>query len=68
MDEHMDPYLVGGLPLIDTLVMDEADRMVADGHFKELKFIINHIYQKRVQYKLDQRGVKKATANTEEVK
>ena len=53
MDERHDPYLVEGLPLIDTLVLDEADRMVADGHFKELKFILNHIYQRRVQFKLE---------------
>ena len=48
MDEHVDPYLTNGLPLIDVLVLDEADRMIADGHFKELRYILNHIYQKRV--------------------
>lgn len=37
--------------MIDTLVLDEADRMIADGHFKELKFILNHIYSKRVEFK-----------------
>ena len=37
--------------MIDILVLDEADRMVADGHFKELKLILNHIYSKRVEYK-----------------
>jgi superfamily II DNA/RNA helicase len=51
MDEHMEPYLVNGLPLIDILVMDEADRMIADGHFKELKSILNFIYTKRVEIK-----------------
>ena len=51
MDEHQDEYLSNGLPMIDVLVLDEADRMVADGHFKELKFILNHIYQKRVFFK-----------------
>jgi superfamily II DNA/RNA helicase len=48
MNEYKDPYLVNGLPMIDVLVLDEADRMIADGHFKELKFILNHIYSKRV--------------------
>ena len=47
----MDPYLSNGLPMIDVLVLDEADRMIADGHFKELKDILNHIYKKRVEFK-----------------
>ena len=47
----MEPFLVEGLPLIDTLVLDEADRMVADGHFKELNFILKYIYEKRVFFK-----------------
>lgn len=37
--------------MIDVLVLDEADRMIADGHFKELSFILNHIYKKRVEFK-----------------
>ena len=28
MDERMEPFLVGGLPMIDILVLDEADRMI----------------------------------------
>lgn len=51
MDDQVEPYLVNTLPMIDTLVLDEADRMIADGHFKELKFILNHIYSKRVEFK-----------------
>lgn len=51
MDEYMEPYLLNGLPMIDVLVLDEADRMIADGHFKELKFILDHIYMKRVEFK-----------------
>lgn len=43
--------MVNGLPLIDVLVLDEADRMVADGHFKEMDKILNHIYTKRVLMK-----------------
>jgi len=48
MDDLMEPYLINGLPMIDVLVLDEADRMIADGHFKEMKDILNHIYTKRV--------------------
>jgi superfamily II DNA/RNA helicase len=51
MDDIADPYLANGLPMIDVLVLDEADRMIADGHFKELKDILNHIYKKRVDFK-----------------
>mmetsp|Transcript_17520 Transcript_17520/g.29538 ORF Transcript_17520/g.29538 Transcript_17520/m.29538 type:complete len:82 (+) Transcript_17520:455-700(+) len=51
LDDHMEAYLVNGLPMIDTLVLDEADRMIADGHFKELDKILNHIYTKRVEFK-----------------
>lgn len=51
MDDVADPYLALGLPMIDVLVLDEADRMIADGHFKEMKEILNHIYKKRVDFK-----------------
>jgi ATP-dependent RNA helicase DDX24/MAK5 len=51
MSQHEDEYLMKGLPLIDILVLDEADRMVADGHFKELKDILGHIYSTRVSVK-----------------
>lgn len=37
--------------MVDVLVLDEADRMIADGHFKELRDIMAHIYTKRVQLK-----------------
>jgi superfamily II DNA/RNA helicase len=51
MDDIQDPYLLKGLPMIDVLVLDEADRMIADGHFKELHKILGYIYHKRVQFK-----------------
>ena len=51
MSAHMNPYLLKGLPMIDVLVLDEADRMIADGHFKELHHILGHIYTERVQIK-----------------
>jgi len=44
ISEHELEYLVKGLPLIDVLVLDEADRMIADGHFKEMRDILAHIY------------------------
>jgi len=37
--------------MIDVLVLDEADRMVADGHFKEMRDILAHIYTTRVSVK-----------------
>lgn len=37
--------------MIDVLVLDEADRMIADGHFKELRDILAHIYTSRVTMK-----------------
>lgn len=49
MSEYQVEYLIQGLPLIDVLVLDEADRMIADGHFKELRDILAHIYSQRVK-------------------
>ena len=37
--------------MIDVLVLDEADRMIADGHFKEMRDILAHIYTQRVEIK-----------------
>jgi len=44
MTEHFNRYLLESLPMTDVLVLDEADRMIADGHFKELRDILAHIY------------------------
>ena len=33
------------------LVLDEADRMIADGHFKELRDILAHVYTQRLKIK-----------------
>ena len=38
--------------MIDVLVLDEADRMMADGHFREMRDILGHIYTQRVKMKL----------------
>ena len=51
----MDTYLLNSLPMIDVLVLDEADRMIADGHFKELHHILAHIYSNRVSIKNDRK-------------
>lgn len=51
LNERMNPYLQAELPLIDVLVLDEADRMIEDGHFKEMKLILDFVYGKRVEYK-----------------
>jgi ATP-dependent RNA helicase DDX24/MAK5 len=51
LNERANDYLVSELPLIDVLVLDEADRMIEDGHFKEMKLILDFVYNKRVEYK-----------------
>ena len=57
----MDPYLLKTLPMVDVLVLDEADRMIADGHFKEMRDILAHIYTRRLQLKTSKK--KKFTKN-----
>ena len=37
--------------MTDVLVLDEADRMIADGHFKELRDILAHVYTQRLKIK-----------------
>lgn len=64
MNDVMEPYLLNSLPLIDILVLDEADRMVADGHFKEMHKILEHIYTKRVQFKREARSQKGSKAHS----
>lgn len=44
------------LPMIDVLVLDEADRMIADGHFKEMRDILAHIYTQRLKMKTGKKG------------
>ena len=51
MKDKMDPYLLSTLPMIDVLVLDEADRMISDGHFLEMRDILAHIYTERVKRK-----------------
>lgn len=51
MNDQMEPFLVDTLPMIDVLVLDEADRMIADGHFKEMRDILAHIYTQRLLIK-----------------
>jgi len=47
INQEFNPYLREELPLIDFLVIDEADRMVEQGHFKELDLILEFIYSRR---------------------
>jgi ATP-dependent RNA helicase DDX24/MAK5 len=48
LDDRSHEYLVSSLPRsLDVLVLDEADRMVEIGHFKEMNFILDFIYIKR---------------------
>ena len=51
LDDRKHEYLAKHLPLIDILVLDEADRMIDDGHFKEMGDILRYIYESRVQMK-----------------
>ena len=51
MEDYGETELLDQLPMIDVLVLDEADRMIADGHFKELRLILAQIYTNRVQIK-----------------
>ena len=51
LNERGNEYLNRELPMIDVLCLDEADRMIEDGHFKELKLLLDFIYTKRVEYK-----------------
>lgn len=44
IDERKNDYLLKTLPLTDILVLDEADRMIEDGHFKELGEILKFVY------------------------
>uniref|UniRef100_A0A915MXW4 ATP-dependent RNA helicase n=1 Tax=Meloidogyne javanica TaxID=6303 RepID=A0A915MXW4_MELJA len=44
-EEHLN--ILSGLQII---VVDEIDRMLKEGHFKELKYIIKHIHSKRNEH------------------
>lgn len=52
ISELNNDYLCKELPLIDFLVLDEADRMLEVGHYKELHSILRFIYTKRSEKKL----------------
>ncbi len=64
VNERGNAYLTNELPLIDELVLDEADRMIEDGHFKELKLLLDFIYTKRVEYKKQGLAKYKVTDDT----
>jgi len=61
--------------MTDVIVLDEADRMIADGHFKELRDILAHIYTQRLKIKtkrpkeeIEEALPKIDAANTEDFK
>lgn len=58
-NDRMNEYLRAQLPLIDVLVLDEADRMIEDGHFKEMKLLLDFVYTQRVAIKQKKQIVKK---------
>ena len=47
LDNSVNEFLSSSLPKLDVMVLDEADRMVELGHFKELNFILDFVYLKR---------------------
>lgn len=48
IDDCNNEYLISSLPKnLEVLVLDEADRMVEIGHFKEMNFILDFVYIKR---------------------
>ena len=49
------------------LVLDEADRMIADGHFKEMRDILAHIYTQRLQKKTAKKRLPKEISEGAEV-
>lgn len=51
IDDRKNEYLQKWLPLIDVMVLDEADRMIDDGHFRELGDILRFVYENRVEMK-----------------
>ena len=51
MTEYENKYLLDLLPMTDVIVLDEADRLIADGHFKEMRDILAHIYTQRLKIK-----------------
>jgi ATP-dependent RNA helicase DDX24/MAK5 len=61
MTEYSNRYLLECLPMIDVIVLDEADRLISDGHFKEMADILAHIYTQRLKIK-----TKKPKAEIEE--
>ncbi|CAI2387485.1 unnamed protein product [Moneuplotes crassus] len=53
IDDSNNEYLTSSLPKnLEVLVLDEADRMVEIGHFKEMNFILDFIYIKREELEL----------------
>lgn len=46
INEEQDTYIESNIRNLDYLIIDEADRMVELGHFKELDMILDKIYEK----------------------
>ena len=67
ISDQMDPYLLKTLPMVDVLVLDEADRMIADGHFKEMRDILAHVYTRRLQLKTQKKSLPKGVKETAEI-
>lgn len=44
LNEEFIPGFKERLPMINMLVLDEADRLLEDGHFRELRHLLNFLY------------------------
>lgn len=65
LDDTVNEYLTTSLPEnLDVLVLDEADRMVEIGHFREMNFILDYIYLKREELAMS----KEETTETKQMK
>lgn len=49
LDGYCDEYLSETIPMIDFIVLDEADRMVEAGKYKELGNILDYVYTRRTE-------------------
>ena len=67
MSVEKNAYLLDGLPMIDVLVLDEADRMISDGHFKEMRDILAHVYSRRLHLKTKDLKTKNGQDNKTEL-
>jgi len=68
IDDKANEYLVSSLPKnLDVLVLDEADRMVEIGHFKEMNYILDFVYIKKEELEMNKNITKEEIKNKHDV-